>query len=176
MAENRRLEEIVESILISARIENRTFEIHREEINLNLEIEKIIAHFHSKYNQNFIQLRANQDFIIHSDLFMMRTILINLLENAIKYAGIKDKIEIEIFTSDSSLFIQVKDHGPGISKENQLEVFQKFVRLENEETRSTKGTGLGLFIVKEFTKLCGGTIVYKENKPNGAIFELKFEV
>ena len=62
--------------------------------------------------------------------------------------------------------------GPGITKVAQADIFKKFVRLENEETRSQKGTGLGLFIVAEFTKLIGGKIQFKENQPKGAIFEI----
>jgi signal transduction histidine kinase len=175
LLENKRLEEIVDAILISARIENRTFEIHKEKIELVKEIEEIISHFHLKYNSSFIFLTAKKNIEIFSDLFMIRTIIMNLLENAVKYAGIQEQIEINLHSNAQGIVIQVKDLGPGIPKEQQEIIFQKFVRLENEETRSKKGTGLGLFIVKEFTSLCGGTISYSNNSPKGSVFELKFQ-
>ncbi len=174
LQENQRLEEIVEAILISARLENRSFQIHKEKIDLNLEIEKIIQHFKTKVNKDLFSLRATENLSLQSDLFMIRTILMNLIENAIKYAGTEKSIEVEISKDEQGIKIAVKDQGPGIPLDKQKIIFQKFVRLQNEETRSSKGTGLGLFIVKEFTNLCGGTITYLPNKDKGSVFELRF--
>ncbi len=173
LLENLRLEEIVDAILISARIENRTFEIHKEKISLSNEIEKIVKQYVLKYNKDFFELKL-KDIEIETDIFMFKTIVINLIENAIKYAGTEKKIKIELIKIEERNLLRIFDFGPGISKENREIIFQKFVRLENEETRSKKGTGLGLFIVKEFTNLIGGEIEYKENVPNGAVFELTF--
>ena len=66
----------------------------------------------------------------------------------------------------------VKDEGPGIPLEFQSEIFKKFVRSGNEETRSQKGTGLGLFIAAEFIRIHGGKIRYKNNQPSGSNFEI----
>ena len=160
LLENLRLEEIVDAILISARIENRTFEIHKEKINLAVEIEKIVKKYVLKYNKDFFDLYL-KDIEIETDIFMFKTIVINLIENAIKYAGTEKNITIELNNKEERNILRISDFGPGISKENRDLIFQKFVRLENEETRSKKGTGLGLFIVKEFTNLIGGEIEYK---------------
>jgi signal transduction histidine kinase len=173
LLENLRLEEIVDAILISARIENRTFEIHKEKINLADEIQKIVMQYIPKYSKEFFKLNI-KDTEIETDIFMFKTIVINLIENAIKYAGTEKIINIELTKKEQRNLLRISDFGPGISKENREIIFQKFVRLENEETRSKKGTGLGLFIVKEFTNLIGGEIEYKENVPSGAIFELTF--
>ncbi len=174
LLENQRLEEIVEAILISARLENRSFQIHKETIDLNLEIEKILQHFKTKVNKDIFFLQAAENLSLQSDLFMIRTILMNLIENAIKYAGTENPIEVQISKDEQGIKIAVKDQGPGIPVDKQKIIFQKFVRLQNEETRSNKGTGLGLFIVKEFTNLCGGTINFLPNKEKGSIFELRF--
>jgi signal transduction histidine kinase len=174
LLENQRLEEIVEAILISARLENRSFQIHKETIDLNLEIEKILQHFKTKVNKDIFSLQATEHLSLQSDLFMIRTILMNLIENAIKYAGTENPIEVQISKDEQGIKIAVKDQGPGIPLDKQKIIFQKFVRLQNEETRSNKGTGLGLFIVKEFTNLCGGTINFLPNKEKGSIFELRF--
>jgi two-component system, OmpR family, phosphate regulon sensor histidine kinase PhoR len=174
LLENQRLEEIVEAILISTRIDNQTLEIHKEKIDLNGEIKKIIEHFKKKINADIIVLNEQKNIQLESDLFMLRTIIMNLLENAIKYAGTKEKIEIDLVQEESSVKIRIKDFGPGIPADKQKIIFQKFVRLENEETRTSKGTGLGLFIVKEFTKLCGGDINFYPNENKGSVFELVF--
>jgi signal transduction histidine kinase len=171
--ENKRLEEIVDAILISARIENRTLEIHREAINLNTETEQILHEFRVKFPQSKLALEAKNEINIQSDLFMIRTIIYNLVGNAIKYAGTDEAITVVLKRDEDQVILQVKDLGPGISADKQHIIFEKFIRLENEETRSKKGTGLGLFIVKEFTSLCGGTITYRANQPKGSVFEVR---
>lgn len=172
--ENKRLEEIVDAILISARIENRTLEIHREKILLNLEIEQIIRDLQLKHGQVNLAFEATQEVVLYNDLFMVRTIILNLLENALKYAGTINPVTVTLDQSENKSLICIKDLGPGVPKDKQELIFEKFIRLENEETRSKKGTGLGLFIVKEFTALCGGTITYRDNKPQGSVFEISF--
>lgn len=174
LLENKRLEEIVDAILISARLENRTVEMHKEKINLEKEISSIIEEFNAKLNKKLIVFEHDKELELESDLFMFKTILRNLIENAIKYAGSDENVTLVLRKQSDSILIQVKDLGPGIPLEQEHSIFQKFMRLENEETRSKKGTGLGLFIVKEFTSLCGGTIIYRANSPKGSIFELIF--
>ncbi|MGV3630901.1 MAG: sensor histidine kinase [Bacteroidota bacterium] len=173
LTENKRLEEIVDAILISARIENRTLEIHRERINLNDETEQILHDFRLKFPQAKLRFEAKNEVSIQSDLFMIRTIIYNLVGNAIKYAGTDEEISVVLSRQENQVVLQVKDFGPGISPDKQHIIFEKFIRLENEETRSKKGTGLGLFIVKEFTSLCGGTITCKNNQPKGSVFEVR---
>jgi signal transduction histidine kinase len=68
----------------------------------------------------------------------------------------------------------LQDHGIGIPTEERTKVFERFYRVEDEETRSSKGTGLGLFLVNEIVKIHGGKINCKDNSPNGTIFEIKF--
>lgn len=173
LTENKRLEEIVDAILISARIENRTMEIHQEKIDVNREIRTIIEEFEKKWNKQFIDFQSTKQPILESDLFIFRTICRNLLENAIKYAGTDDQILISVL-QEEKLCIRFIDKGPGIPSDMQQQIFKKFVRLENEETRTKKGTGLGLFIVKEFARLSNAQISYRANKPKGSIFELTY--
>lgn len=173
LSENKRLEEIVDAILISARIENRTLEIHREKIRLNTESEQVLQDFRVKFPQARLILEAEQEIELYSDLFMIRTILFNLIGNAIKYAGTQEEIILSLSKDEQGIMIRVKDSGPGIPVEQRELIFEKFVRLGNEETRSQKGTGLGLFIVKEFTTLCGGMISYRPNQPKGSVFEVR---
>jgi two-component system, OmpR family, phosphate regulon sensor histidine kinase PhoR len=174
--ENERLEEIVEALLISARIENKQLTIHRERINLTRLIQELKEKYNKKIGSEWIIIQADESFSINNDAFMLKTIFINLIENSLKYAGTKTAFTISIQQKEEELHIAFSDDGPGIPPDLQQVIFQKFVRLENEETRSKKGTGLGLFIVKEFTNLCGGEISYQQKQPTGSIFELRFEV
>ena len=106
---------------------------------------------------------------------MLEAIINNLIDNSIKYAGIDSPITIYSRKSSSgNLIFGVKDCGNGIPSDFQSEIFNKFVRIGNEDTRAQKGTGLGLFIVAEFVRMQGGKIKYIDNKPSGANFEITF--
>jgi len=170
--ENQRLEEIVEAILTASRIENGTMVAHKEWISLNDLMTELALNYNNRLEKEWIVLEFDETIHIEADVFMTKTILINLIENALKYAGSTEKLTLFIHKDNQNSKFGVKDLGPGISKEAQADIFKKFVRLENEETRSQKGTGLGLFIASEFTKLIGGKLQYLENQPKGAIFEI----
>ena len=70
--------------------------------------------------------------------------------------------------------LSVADQGVGIADPEKNKIFKKFYRIGNEETRSTKGTGLGLYLVKHITDRHHGTITVHDNKPKGSIFTLEF--
>lgn len=68
--------------------------------------------------------------------------------------------------------MEIKDQGPGIPDKEKTKIFNKFYRVGNEETRKSKGTGLGLYLTAKIVKQHGGKIVLKDNEPSGAIFEI----
>lgn len=170
--ENERLEELVDAILISARIENRTFQIHKETIDLRQLLSSLQEKYRQRLGFGWIEIQQEEEIELNNDRFAVKTILLNLIENALKYAGKEKPLLIVAKRENNQVVIQIKDQGPGIALEQQELIFEKFFRIENEETRSKKGTGLGLFIVKEFIRLCGGKIAYRQNTPQGAIFEI----
>jgi signal transduction histidine kinase len=113
---------------------------------------------------------------IDSDCFLQ--ILINLVDNAIKFSrqGAVKTIEIESkLLGDRQLMVSVRDHGPGIPKDQMQKIFQLFYRTESELTRETVGTGIGLAIVHQLTLAMGGSVDLVNAKP-GAEFRLRFPV
>ncbi len=172
--ENQRLEEIVEMILTATRIENQSFQLHKEWIDLNAMLKQLVDSENTILGKEWIFFEVKDDVKvqIEADAFMIKTTVRNLIENALKYAPQSEKISVFLRRENNRVKFGVKDFGPGIPAENQRLVFKKFMRLENEETRSQKGTGLGLFIASEFTRLNGGKLNYLQNKPQGSIFEI----
>lgn len=168
--ENRRLEEMIENILTATRIENHRLQLNVEEYNLSKEMTQIIQGW-SK-TRIPVKISIEENIITKVDLYIFETVLHNLLENALKYAGEKPDIEVYLYKKKSTITWGVKDNGNGIPQEFIGDVFNKFVRIGNEETRAQKGTGLGLYIVKSLLKFHGDTIVYLPNKPNGAHFKI----
>jgi len=170
--ENERLEGMIENILNASRLENNALKAHKEEINVSALFEQLAERFQKRNQQELLILNLEKDLVAKIDIFFIETIINNLLENALKYGGESGNIELYLFRKADRLVFGVKDQGPGIPREEIKEVFEKFYRSGNEDTRQQKGSGLGLFIVAELVRMHQGKVNYKENSPQGANFEI----
>jgi K+-sensing histidine kinase KdpD len=174
--ENERLELMIDNILNASRIENKALQAVKEEKNLSEIMNSVVDRFHRRNQKEFITCEIESGIVVPVDVFFMETILNNLIENAIKYGTIEKGITVYLFRKDHEILFGVKDQGPGISKELRKQIFYKFFRAGNEETRMKKGSGLGLFIVSELVRMHDAKIIYKENSPSGANFEITLNV
>ena len=113
------------------------------------------------------------EILIDTDKFQQ--ILLNLIENAVKYSSENTKIIIKTEYDDKNVFIKILDEGIGISDENKEKIFEKFARLDTPLTRKTQGSGLGLYIVKKTVEKMDGEILITDNIPKGSCFILKFK-
>lgn len=104
------------------------------------------------------------------------TILSNLTENAIKYSTDDKYIEYQVSANDDNVFFSITDHGIGIPKRAQKNIFKKFYRVEDSDSMSTKvkGHGLGLSIVKNMVEMNGGNIEVKSTPGKGTTFVVRF--
>ncbi len=170
--ENERLEGMIENILNASRLENNALKAHKEELNVSALFEQLAERFQKRNQQELLILNLEKDIVAKIDIFFIETIINNLLENALKYGGASGNIELYLFKKADRLIFGVKDQGPGIPREEIKEVFEKFYRSGNEDTRQQKGSGLGLFIVAELVRMHQGKVNYKENTPRGANFEI----
>jgi two-component system phosphate regulon sensor histidine kinase PhoR len=149
--ENNRLNKQVEKVLQIARIEKSGFELKKEKINLN----ELIAHVagNCKANNDKINFSITTSLDesvkqINADKLHLSNILHNLLDNAVKYSGENPEIEIRSKLINKTVVIEIEDHGPGISRDYQKKVFQKFYRIPTGNVHDVKGFGLGLYYVK----------------------------
>ena len=174
--ENERLELMIDNILNASRIENKALQPMKEEKNLSEIMNSVVDRFHRRNQKEFISCEIESGIVVPVDVFFIETILNNLIENAIKYGTIEKGISVYLFRKNHDILFGVKDQGPGISKELRKQIFYKFFRAGNEETRMKKGSGLGLFIVSELVRMHDAKIIYKENSPSGANFEITLNV
>ena len=170
--ENIRLERMIDNILNASRLENNRMNLEKEKINLGKLITSVQERYNSILNASIIEVDIDTTIEIFADRFMLETIFSNLIENALKYAGKEHPITIYCFQNDSAIQFGVKDAGPGVPKELKNDIFKKFFRVGNEEVRTQKGTGLGLFIVAELVRMHNGTIACEDNQPNGLNFRI----
>ena len=127
-----------------------------------------------KYPKVAFSLREDNHIpAIEADRLGLTSVILNLLENAVKYTPDSPKIEVVLDRVEDIVSLAVADNGIGISDKDKRQIFEKFYRVGNEDTRRTKGTGLGLFIVKEIVKSHEGQISVLDNQPKGTIFRIQ---
>jgi two-component system phosphate regulon sensor histidine kinase PhoR len=175
ISDTERLNNLVENILLAAKIENNVYTLYKEEVDLSQYISEgltqSIASFHYKRK---IDLQIEPDIRMHIDRTSFPSIVLNLFENAVKYSPEHSSILVTLKTQASKIIFSISDEGIGIDTKEKALIFQKFYRVGNEETRKTKGTGLGLYITDYLVKQHGGNISVKNNLPKGSIFEVRF--
>ena len=171
ISENDRLKILIDNIIHASSIENKGLTADKSEINLKTVLSQIVKKSNQRTEQNLVTLDCEESIKLFADQFMLETSIINIIENAIKYGG-DQKIEIAVKLKNNQCLISVIVNGPGIDEGEQSYIFDKFYRIGNEETRTKKGSGLGLYIAKQFIELHNGNIQYKKNKPSGSIFTI----
>jgi signal transduction histidine kinase len=108
-------------------------------------------------------------YYVYADPERLREVLVNLFDNAIKFSS-KGKITFGVTGDDKVVQFYVKDHGSGIPEEDIPHLFQKFYRVDNSITRTTNGTGLGLFICRKIIELYQGKIWVESKLGEGSTF------
>lgn len=175
LQQNEQLERLIDNILNASRLENKRLILHKEETNVSAFLNSIFDRYSRQYPQIPFINEIQPGISAEIDPFIFETVINNLIENAIKYAGKDGPVSIELVKYEK-LIIRVKDNGSGIPQKNRKDIFKKFYRIGNEETRTQKGSGLGLFIAKELSHLHKGQIKYHDNQPKGSVFELMLNV
>ena len=171
MVETDRLNDLVNNLLLSSRLDT-AYEPHLEEVDFADLIQGIIEKFQLKFPKLDIQYDKNELPLYQGDKQGLTSVFTNLIENAIKYGKNNPVIRISQYISEGKCVFEVADNGIGIAPQEKRKVFEKFYRAGNEETRRTKGTGLGLYIVAEIVKVHNGQISILDNTPSGTIFKI----
>ncbi len=171
IADNERLLRLIDNILLASRSNNEQLALNKRKINLSDLLYKLHEEVFSK-DKARIQISSESNHFIEADEEVLFIIFSNLIENALKYSPVETHVDIVIKQMNSCTEIYIKDNGPGIPEAEKEKVFEKFYRLGNESTRNAKGTGLGLYIVKNMCSLHGIEFRLRDNKPSGVIFEL----
>ncbi len=170
-----RLNNLVENILLAAKVENPNYMLQKEKCNISQITKDVVGKLKNTYDAKAnISLTVEPDIYLNVDKSYFPSIVLNLVENAMKYAPEDSSINLTLRKSANNVICNVIDEGVGISDAEKKNVFNRFYRVGNEETRSAKGTGLGLFIVDQLVKQHNGSIVIKDNQPRGCNFEITF--
>jgi two-component system phosphate regulon sensor histidine kinase PhoR len=173
--DSERLNELVNNLLFAAKLET-AYQPHLQPIHLDELTTDLVDSLSEKFpNVIFTKNIQNEISSFEGDQNGMVSIITNLIENAVKYNFTEHpKIEVNLVDQNEKITLEISDNGIGISDKEKKKIFERFYRVGNEDTRTTKGTGLGLYIVSQIVKAHQGKITVANNHPKGTIFKIVF--
>ncbi len=171
------LNRYIQSILKVLRVESRDFKIIKETADINGIIENVLERLGPLAVSKNINLQANLEpmFLIEIDVTLMTEVFLNIIENAIKYTPKDGQVFVRSFETEKDVCIEISDSGEGISLEDQEIVWKKFTRGKTQDYK-TKGSGLGLYLVKYFIELHGGDITMQSEIGKGTTFLVRLPI
>jgi signal transduction histidine kinase/CheY-like chemotaxis protein len=175
----RALAKLLDDMLDVSRIEHGQLQIETKPVALHGTVDEIVHLFEAMAKQKNLILRARIDeslpCFVHADPLRLRQILINLVNNALKFTA-AGFVEIRTEAAGKGrLRICVADSGPGIDEHNHVHLFQPFSRIDTPSVNGLRGVGLGLAICKQLAEAMGGAIGMDSSAEGGSIFWLELE-
>lgn len=167
------LNRYIQSILKILRVESKDFHLNIEVVDINDLVQRAVAQIKPLAYEKHIFINENLEplFSIEVDPTLIQEVLGNLLENAVKYTPKGGHIYVDTHEAENQIMVRVRDTGEGISPEDLENVFGKFVRGRNQDMK-TKGSGLGLYLVKYFIELHGGRVSLSSQVGKGTTVDL----
>jgi len=164
-----RLSRVIEELLLVAAAEQSTATVHSTEFDLSAFVQRLVKETSVVTEGRVVATVRATNVEIRTDESKLQRILVNLIENAAKYAP-DGPIEIDVMATGSRAVFFVTDHGPGIAPNNRERVFERFVQLDQSLTRSRGGLGLGLYLCKQLAEVLEGELVLTETPGGGSSF------
>lgn len=174
--ENKRMNAQVENVLRISKLEKNQLDVSKEKVDVHDLIEDAVTHVDLlvKDKGGYIKMNLNAASTeIFGNHFHFTNVIVNILDNAIKYSEAAPKIDITTENTPKMIIIQVKDQGIGMVKNVQKNVFKKFYREERGNIHNVKGHGLGLAYVKKIVEIHQGEVYVESEKGIGSTFTIK---
>jgi len=169
--ESVRLEELFNKILIATRLD-KAFPFNFEETDLSNTVYKVVESFKKRHPDVQLHSDIQTNIIKEVDRESIVSVVKNLLENAYKYTKQNKEITVSLKKVAEEIHLHIIDNGVGIAKNEKSKVIEQFYRIGNEETRESKGTGLGLYIVNQIIAGHNGKINILDNPQGGTDFQI----
>ena len=174
LQETTRLNNLASNILVSAQLEAGRYRTAKDELNFSDLVKNCLQDFIHRFPDRKWQSEIEPEIDVEGDSLLLEILVNNLLENAIKYSPKESAIGCKLTQDKNFIFFSVTDQGPGIPEKEKKKIFQKFYRIGSEQTRTTQGTGLGLYLCKKIAEDHNASIWMEDNSLTGCIFTAKF--
>ena len=177
LKETDRLNALIDNVLFASRLESTQFKLRKEAIDFGVYLSDLLNRYYSApLEKGYLKIEKTRDLRVNIDPEYFQSVLTNLIDNAYKYGGPEAIVNLHLIREADQVVLEVCDNGTGIAETEREKIFEKFYRVGDEETRRSKGTGLGLHIVHSLVMQHGGKIKYRNNEPQGSIFEIRLPV
>ncbi len=176
LTESERMQALIQELLELSKIENQEFKLSLTKVDLNSILSETSTMFSRKAEMKGINLEvelAQIPIIIDADPYRLKQVFINLISNAINYTPANGKVKVIVSQNEKYAFVEVKDTGIGIEKNEIPRIFERFYRVDRARSRNSGGTGLGLAIVKHLVEAHKGYITVESERGKGTSFIVK---
>ena len=170
-SEAERTVHLLQDLLDLARADSGYMHYRLEPVNLS-DLVTEVAGMAERFSHRPIQVEVDRGVEVIADRDRLKQVLINLIDNAVKYSNIDQTIALIVQPGSQQTIIQVRDRGLGIPLQDQSRIFERFYRVDETRTRATGGHGLGLAIVKTLVEGMGGTITVQSKPGEGSVFAI----
>jgi two-component system phosphate regulon sensor histidine kinase PhoR len=170
-----RLARLVHELLDLSRIEAGSIQLEPKPMTAEAAVGAVIDLLETRAHAKGLafELAVEDDLCFVGDARSLEQVLVNLVDNAIKYTPAPGSVLIAIRRDGSDALIEVADSGPGVPVSHRARLFERFYRVDPGRSRDMGGTGLGLSIVKHLVELMRGTVGMRPNSPSGSVFWLR---
>jgi signal transduction histidine kinase len=174
-SETERLYEMVDKVLQLSTLEKYDFEYYPERVDIEEIILSVLQGLSGKLDKFGLALETElTQAYVNADKDSIIIILMNLLDNAIKYNKFNGKVMVKNYIRESKVYIEITDTGIGIPDEAAARIFEPFYTVDKNRSRASGGAGLGLSLVKKYTDKQGGSITLLKSDENGTTFCITF--
>ena len=172
--ESQHLSQIVDQMLVTAQIDRGRLQLTETECDVEALCAAVLASAEARRPAEVTLALVSEttDTAAYCDELRLKQVLVNLVENAIKYSPGGGSVEVRISDDEDRIRVDVRDEGLGIPPSEQPRIFEKFYRLDAEMTRGVGGSGLGLYISREIVEQMGGSLSVHSTLGAGSTFTL----
>ena len=168
----RRLSELVNNILLLSKVDNQTMPLEKHPYRLDEQLRRAILLLERKWTQKQIEWDVDMDEATYTgNESLMLHVWVNLLDNAIKFDPVGGEIRLRLHCESTCIRITVSDNGPGIPKDQQSAIFERFHQADG--SHKSEGNGLGLALARRIVRMCGGEISVSSEPGKGSCFTVE---
>lgn len=167
-----RLSELVNNILLLSKVDNQTMPLEKHPYRLDEQLRRAILLLERKWTQKQIEWDVDMDEATYTgNESLMLHVWVNLLDNAIKFDPVGGEIRLRLHCESTCIRITVSDNGPGIPKDQQSAIFERFYQADG--SHKSEGNGLGLALARRIVRMCGGEISVSSEPGKGSCFTVE---
>ena len=174
LLETQRLDNLCNNILLASQLDMGQYQTNAQAFDFSFIVNSVVKGFQARFPNRSFFANVQDAVYIKGESVLIQLLLNNLIDNAIKYSGTESSIGIDLEALNGTIFLKVSDEGVGVPLNDKEKIFEKFYRVGAEYTRSTKGTGLGLYLCKRIAIFHNAKLTVSANSPKGSIFTFTY--